>query len=84
MSVFLKYRIKSVELDNLLQDIFVWLILLKDKGLNKKGECYDIMGRGINFFQRALVIGSCTKVDHTQGCNCEIYTDKWGYLLDID
>ena len=50
MSVFLKYRIKSIELDNLLQDIFVWLILLKDKGLNKKGVCYGIMSRGINFF----------------------------------
>ena len=50
MSVFLKYRIKSVELDNLIQDILVWLILLKDKGLNKKRACYGIMSRGINFF----------------------------------
>ena len=50
MSVFLKYRIKSVELDNLIQDILVWRTLLKDKGLNKKGVCYDIMSRGINFF----------------------------------
>ena len=50
MSVFLKYGIKSVELGNLFQDILVWLILLRDKGLNKKGVYYGIMSRGINFF----------------------------------
>ena len=50
MSVFLKYGIKSVELGNLFQDILVWPILLRDKGLNKKGVCYGIMSRGINFF----------------------------------
>ena len=50
MSVFLKYGIKSVELGNLFQDVVVWPILLRDKGLNKKGVYYGIMSRGINFF----------------------------------